>query len=137
VPRASTRSWPRRTAARSAARDYLAAQRVDEAARVLGQTQGPFSAEQVTEQTLLNAEVALARGQPQEALRLLNAIAVPTAADQAVRYRTLRASATALAAGRQEGGRPGPGLPAAPHLALLLPSPVARRRPPSVCAMAS
>ena len=104
-----------------AARDYLAAQRVDEAARVLGQTQGPFSAEQVTEQTLLNAEVALARGQPQEALRLLNAIAVPTAADQAVRYRTLRASATALAAGRQEGGRPGPGLPAAPHLALLLP----------------
>jgi outer membrane PBP1 activator LpoA protein len=104
-----------------AARDYLSAQRTDEAARVLGQAQGPFSAEQVTEQTLLNAEVALARAQPQEALRLLNAIPVPAAAEQAARYRTLRASATALAAGRTEGGRPAPGLAAGPHVALLLP----------------
>src|ERR1700745_721393 len=74
-----------------AARDYLAAQRTDEAARVLGQAQGPFSAEQVTEQTLLNAQVALTRGQPQEALRLLNAIGVPTAGEQAARYRELHA----------------------------------------------
>ena len=62
-----------------AARDYLAAQRADDAARVLGEVQGPFSAEQVTEQTLVSAQLALARGQPQEALRLLNAIAVPAA----------------------------------------------------------
>jgi len=103
-----------------AARDYLAGQRNDEAARVLGQLQGPFSNEQVTEQALLNAQLALVRGQPQEALRLLNAIAVPTAAEQAARYRELRASATALTAGRP-GERPGPGPAAGPHVALLLP----------------
>jgi outer membrane PBP1 activator LpoA protein len=103
-----------------AARDYLTAQRTDEAARVLGQTQGPFSAEQVTEQTLLNAQVALVRGQPQEALRLLNAIAVPTAAEQAARYRELRASASALVAGHKEGARP-PTPTGAAQVALLLP----------------
>src|SRR6516225_464273 len=91
-----------------AARDYLAAQRTEDAARVLGQAQGPFSAEQVTEQALLNAQLALARGQPQEALRLLNAIAVPAAGEQAVRYRELRANATALATGHKEGGYAGP-----------------------------
>jgi len=104
-----------------AARDYLAAQRIDEAARVLGQAQGPFSTEQLTEHTLLNAEVTLDRGQPQEALRLLNAIPVPAAAEQAARYRTLRASATALAAGYKEGGKTPPALTAGPHIALLLP----------------
>ena len=104
-----------------AARDYLAAQRTDEAARVLGQAQGPFSPEQVTEQALLDAQVALARGQPQEALRLLSAIAVPTAADQAARYRALQANATALAARHPEGGRPPSGLVAGAHIALLLP----------------
>jgi outer membrane PBP1 activator LpoA protein len=104
-----------------AARDYLAAQRTDEAARVLGQAQGPFSAEQVSEQALLDAQVALARGQPQEALRLLNAIAVPTAAEQAARDRALQANATALAARHPEGARPPSGLVAGPHIALLLP----------------
>ena len=103
-----------------AARNYLAAQRNDEAARVLGQLQGPFSNEQVTEQALLGAQLALARGQPQEALRLLNAIAVPAAAEQAARYRELQASATALSAGRP-GTRPTPGLAAGPHVGLLLP----------------
>jgi outer membrane PBP1 activator LpoA protein len=104
-----------------AAHDYLAAQRTEEAARVLGQAQGPFSTEQVTEDTLLNAEVMLARGQPQEALRLLDAIPVPAAADQATRYRALRASASALAAGRREGGKAAAALTAGPHIALLLP----------------
>jgi outer membrane PBP1 activator LpoA protein len=103
-----------------AARNYLAAQRNDEAARVLGQLQGPFSNEQVTEQALLGAQLALARGQPQEALRLLNAIAVPAAAEQAARYRELRASATALSAGRP-GARPTPGPAPGPHVGLLLP----------------
>jgi hypothetical protein len=99
-----------------AARDYLTARRTDEAARVLGAAQGPLSAEQVTEQALLNAQLALARGQPQEALRLLNAIAVPAAAEQAARYRELQASATSLAG-------PGTARPGAvgPHIALLLP----------------
>jgi outer membrane PBP1 activator LpoA protein len=100
-----------------AAHDYLAAQRTDDAARVLGQAQGPFSAAQTTEHTLLTAEVMLSRGQPQETLRLLNAIPVPTAADQAARYQALRASASALVAGRREGGKP----TAVPHIALLLP----------------
>jgi len=100
-----------------AARDYLAAPRTDEAARVLGQAQGPFSPEQVSEQALLNAQVALERGQPQEALRLLNAIAVPAAAEQAARYRQLRANATAMAAGHPAGAQPAAG----PHIALLLP----------------
>ncbi|HTL19986.1 MAG TPA: penicillin-binding protein activator [Steroidobacteraceae bacterium] len=104
-----------------AARDYLAAQRPDEAARVLGSAQGPFSAEQVTEQTLLNAQLALARGQPQEALRLLNAIAVPAAAGQAARYRELRSNATALAAAHPGTTRPVPPPGAGPHTALLLP----------------
>jgi outer membrane PBP1 activator LpoA protein len=100
-----------------AARDYLAAQRTDEAARVLGQAQGPFSPEQVSEQALLNAQVALERGQPQEALRLLNAIAVPAAAEQATRYRQLRANATAMAAAHPAGAQPAAGA----HIALLLP----------------
>jgi len=100
-----------------AARDYLAAQRTDEAARVLGQAQGPFSPEQVSEQALLNAQVALERGQPQEALRLLNAIAVPAAAEQAARYRQLHANAVAMAAAHPAGTQPAAG----PHIALLLP----------------
>ena len=104
-----------------AARDYLAAQRIDDAARVLGQTQGPFSAEQTSEHTLLSAEVMLARGQPQEALRLLNAIPVPAAADQAARYRAARASASALVAGRGEGGKAIAAATTGPHIALLLP----------------
>jgi len=101
-----------------AGRDYLAAQRTDEAARVLGQAQGPFSPEQVSEQALLNAQVALERGQPQEALRLLNAIAVPAATEQAARYRQLRANATAMAAAHPAGTQPAG---AGPHIALLLP----------------
>jgi outer membrane PBP1 activator LpoA protein len=104
-----------------AAHDYLAAQRTEDAARVLGQAQGPFSTEQTTEHTLLTAEVMLSRGQPQEALRLLNAIPVPAAADQAVRYRTLRASASTLVAARKEGGKATPAPAAGPHIALLLP----------------
>ncbi|MBV8146042.1 MAG: penicillin-binding protein activator [Gammaproteobacteria bacterium] len=103
-----------------AARDYLAAQRNDDAARVLGQTQGPFAAEQTSEQVLLDAQLALARGQPQEALRLLNAIAVPTAAAQAARYNDLRASATAQAAGHKESTGPATAF-IGPHIALLLP----------------
>ena len=104
-----------------AARNYLAAQRIDDAARVLGQAQGPFSTEQTSEHTLLTAEVMLARGQPQEALRLLNAIPVPAAADQAARYRAARASASALVAGRGEGGKATAAAATGPHIALLLP----------------
>ncbi|MBV9726711.1 MAG: penicillin-binding protein activator [Gammaproteobacteria bacterium] len=102
----------------NAARDYLTAHRTDEAARALGANQGPFSPEQLTEQTLLSAQLALARDQPQEALRLLNAIPVPKGAEQAARYQELRASAGALAL--QPGGTRAV-TPVGPHIALLLP----------------
>jgi len=104
-----------------AARAFLAAHDTEDAARVLAETQTPFPAEQGTERTLLGAEIALNRGQAQEALRELRAIPAPRAGEQAMRYRALSARATALAAGQPEGARPGPTVAAAPHLALLLP----------------
>ena len=60
-----------------AANDYLAARRPEDAARVLNETQGPYSADQATERGLLGAEVALALGQPQEAARELRAMPEP------------------------------------------------------------
>ena len=105
----------------SAARNYLAAQQAEAAARVLGQIQGPLSAEQGTERVLLSAELSLSRGQPQEALRELRTIPEPHATDQAVRYRELSARATALSAGLPPGAKPGPAPVVTPHLALLLP----------------
>jgi outer membrane PBP1 activator LpoA protein len=106
-----------------AARDYLNAQRPDDAARLLTQTQGALSAGQQTERTLLGAELALQRGQGAEALRELNSIAPPGEPAQAARYAGLRARAARAAAGRAAGVSP----PAAaaeqpgPHIALLLP----------------
>jgi outer membrane PBP1 activator LpoA protein len=105
-----------------AARDYLKAQRPDDAARVLTGTQGTLGAGQQTERTLLAAELALQRGDAAEALRELNAIAPPREPQQAARYADLRARA-ARAAGRAAGAPPEavaaeqPG----PHIALLLP----------------
>jgi outer membrane PBP1 activator LpoA protein len=104
-----------------AARNYLSAGRSDDAARALAATQAPLSAEQATERVLLGAELALARGQPQEALRELRTIPEPAAAAQAARYRELTTRAGALAAGVPTGAPPGAVLPAAPHIALLLP----------------
>ncbi len=105
-----------------AARDYLAAQRSDDAARALAALEGTLSAPQSTERTLLSAQLALARGQPQEALRLLAAIPAPQAPEQAARYRELTARATAQSAGRPAGAQPGPAAVApVAHVALLLP----------------
>ncbi|HVN47040.1 MAG TPA: penicillin-binding protein activator [Steroidobacteraceae bacterium] len=103
-----------------AAHAYLTAQRNDDAARVLGQAQGPYAPQQVSEQALLNAQLALARGQPQEALRLLNAIPPPAPTAQAARYHELLAAATAQAASHRGTAQP-PTTSAAPHIALLLP----------------
>ena len=105
-----------------AARDYLNAQRPDDAARVLAGTPGPFGAAEQTERTLLGAELALQQGDAAGALRELNAIAPPREPQQAARYADLQARAA-----RAAGGAPGaaPPLLAAeqpgPHIALLLP----------------
>ena len=106
-----------------AAREYLAAPRPDDAARVLGLIEGPLSAEQSTERALLGAELELDRGQAQQALRELHAIPAPRGGEQAQRYRALTARAAALGAGHPQGPTPGAGAApaAAPHIALLLP----------------
>jgi len=103
-----------------AARDYLTARRTDDAARVLGGISGPFAADQGAERTLLSAELALDRAQPQEALRQLATLTAPLAGAQAQRYRELRSRASALAAG-QPAGPPPAAATAAPHIAVLLP----------------
>ena len=105
-----------------AARDWIGAHRADEAARVLTGLEAGLSAEQQTERGLLGVEIALERGQTQEALRQLNAMPMPANAAQAARYRDLKARA-ALGPGRPEGaGQFGRELPESlPHIALLLP----------------
>ncbi|HYL02086.1 MAG TPA: penicillin-binding protein activator [Steroidobacteraceae bacterium] len=100
-----------------AARAYLAAQRPDDAARVLARTESPLPTEQDIERALLGVELALERGQGQEASRQLGALAPPRNAGQAARYHDLQTRAAALAAGRQLP----PGLEPGPHIALLLP----------------
>ena len=104
-----------------AARDYLAAHRSDDAARVLAASEGPYTAEQGSERALLIAELDLDRGQPQQALAALRAMPEPSVPAQAARYRELRARAAALAAGQPEAAPLAPSAGAGPHLALLLP----------------
>jgi len=101
-----------------AAHAWLAVRRPEEAARVLASTDAALPPEQGTERSLLGAELALERGEGQEALRQLAAIGVPRAAAQAARYRDLEARASALTAARPVSP---PGLEPAPHIALLLP----------------
>jgi outer membrane PBP1 activator LpoA protein len=105
-----------------AARDYLNAQRPDDAARVLTGTQGTLDPGQRTERVLLAAQLALQRGQGAEALRELNSIAPPGEPAQAARYAELRARA-ARAPGRAAGVPPAvaPAEQPAAHIALLLP----------------
>src|SRR5262249_52757828 len=91
--------------------------RPEDASRVLNQTQGPYSQDQATERALLEAELALDRGQPQEASRALHAIPQPRNPDQAARYRDLTARTSALLAGQPLPVPP----PVGPHIALLLP----------------
>jgi uncharacterized protein len=102
-----------------AAHDWIAAHRADQAARVLTGLQAGLSADQQAERGLLGAEVALERGQTQEALRQLAAMPLPANAAQAARYRDLKARA---ALGPEGAGQLAHGLPESlPHIALLLP----------------
>jgi outer membrane PBP1 activator LpoA protein len=109
----------------SAAGNYLAAHRPEDAARVLSQTQGPYPPEQATEHALLAAEVALDRGQPQEAARTLHALPEPRNPQQAARYHELSARTAALLAAQPAPTRPGGAAPPPPatgaNIALLLP----------------
>jgi hypothetical protein len=82
-----------------AARAYLAARRPEEAARVLGSVEQPLTPPQASERPLLDAELALARGQGQQAFNRISALPEPRTAPEALRYWRLRQEA-ALAAGR-------------------------------------
>ncbi len=102
-----------------AARGYLAAHRVEDAARVLAMPEGPLTAEQATERSLASIELALERGQSQAAWQQLSALPEPHAGAQAARYRELLSRA-ALAAGHPGAGA-APAEEVGPHIALLLP----------------
>jgi uncharacterized protein len=82
-----------------AARAYLTAHRPEEAARVLGTVEQPLTPQQAAERPLLDAELALARGQGQQAFNRISALPEPRTAPEALRYWRVRQEA-ALAAGR-------------------------------------
>ncbi|HXA93424.1 MAG TPA: penicillin-binding protein activator [Steroidobacteraceae bacterium] len=82
-----------------AARAWVAARQPDEAARVLLAAQGGLTPVQTTEAQLLGVEVALARGQAQQAWQELAAFPAPTTAPEASQYWDLKRRA-ALATGR-------------------------------------
>jgi outer membrane PBP1 activator LpoA protein len=105
-----------------AARAWLNAGRVEEAARNLPGLEGSLTPEQQTERTLLGAQVALERGQTQDAWRQLAALPTPANPAQAARYRDLK-TRVALAAGHPEAAQAVAREQAefVPHLALLLP----------------
>src|SRR5579863_5129051 len=107
---------------RRAAHAWLGAHRAEEAARALTGLEGSLTAEQQTERALLNAAIALDRGQTQDAWRQLDALATPGNPAQAARYRDLKARA-ALGAGHPEAAEALAREQAeiAPHIALLLP----------------
>ena len=104
------------------ARNYLDAHRPEDAARLLALPEGTLSAEQGTQRSLLNAQLALARGQREEAARQLAAIPAPHSGALAARYAAIKA-ALAEAPGKHPtaaaGG--GPLTESGPHIALLLP----------------
>jgi len=110
-----------------AARGYVDAHRAEDAARVLAALPGELSAEQSSERSILNAQVALERGQREEAARQFAAIGEPRAGALAARYHRLKAGLAEPAAARRpapggtrETGGAASGGPAA-HIALLLP----------------
>ena len=105
-----------------AARNYLDAHRPDDAARLLGMLTGTLSVDQAGERALLNVQLALERGQREEAARQFAAIAAPASGALAARYLRLKASLGEARPGRKPDataatGEHGPGA----HFALLLP----------------
>ena len=83
-----------------AARAYLAAHRPEEAARLLNEVEpAALTAQQSTERPLLDVDLALARGQSQQAWQRISTLPEPRTAPEALHYWRLRQQA-ALASGR-------------------------------------
>jgi outer membrane PBP1 activator LpoA protein len=82
-----------------AAAAYLKARQAEDAARVLAQLQPPFTPDQTIERQMLTAELALLRGQSQQAWQQLAAIPEPKTAPAAIRYWDIKKRA-AFAVGR-------------------------------------
>jgi uncharacterized protein len=82
-----------------ATRAYLSGHRPEEAARVLAMVEQPLTPQQAAERPLLDAELALARGQAQQAFNRISAVPEPRTAPEALHYWKIREDA-ALAAGR-------------------------------------
>jgi uncharacterized protein len=82
-----------------AARSFLAARRPEDAARVLAELEQPLTAQQATEKPLLEVELALARGQGQQAFQRIITLPEPRTAPEALHYWRLKQQA-AFAAGR-------------------------------------
>lgn len=86
-----------------ATRAYLAARHPDEAARTLGQLEQPLSPQQTAEKPMLEVELALARGQGQQAWQRISTLPEPRTPPEALHYWRLRQQA-AFAAGRPNDG---------------------------------
>ena len=82
-----------------AARAYLAGRRPEEAARVLASVEQPLTTQQSVERPLLEVELALARGQSQQAWQRIGTLTEPRTAPEALHYWRLKQQA-AFAAGR-------------------------------------
>src|SRR4051794_3396625 len=83
-----------------AARAYLSAHRPEDVARVLAEIEQPaLTAQQATEKPLLEVDLALARGQGQQAWQRISVLAEPRTAPEALHYWRSRQQA-ALASGR-------------------------------------
>jgi outer membrane PBP1 activator LpoA protein len=82
---------------------HLRARKPDEAQRVLASINAPVTTEQSFERQMLTVELALARGQGQEAWRQISAIPQPAGGAGALRYLTLRQKA-AFSTGRAADG---------------------------------
>ncbi len=86
-----------------AAHAYLAGKHPEEAARVLAQLEEPLTSQQSAERPMLEVEIAVARGQGQQAWQRITTVAEPRTAPEALRYWRLRQQA-AFAAGRPADG---------------------------------
>jgi outer membrane PBP1 activator LpoA protein len=72
---------------------YLSARRAEDAARVLAQLEEPLTPQQAADRPLLEAELALTRGQSQQAWQRLSTLPEPRTAPEALRYWRLRQQA--------------------------------------------
>jgi uncharacterized protein len=82
-----------------AASAYLSGRRPEEAARVLGAVEQPLTTQQSVEKPLLEVELALARGQGQQAWQRIGTLTEPRTAPEALHYWRLKQQA-AFAVGR-------------------------------------